>query len=33
MTNYDLAMMECALAHRPVTVIVFKAGFIVVVAS
>jgi len=33
MTSYDKAMQECALQYRPVTIIVFKAGLIVVVAS
>lgn len=33
MTTYDQAMMECQLAYRPVTVIVFKAGLLLVVAS
>lgn len=33
MTTYDKAMMECQLAYRPVTVIIFKAGLLLVVAS
>lgn len=33
MTTYDQAMMQCVLEHRPVTVIIFKAGFIVRIAS
>ena len=33
MTSYDKAMMQCIMEKRQVTVIIFKAGLIVVVAS
>ena len=29
MTRYDAALMECELAFRPVSLIVFKAGLLI----
>lgn len=30
MTTYDQAMQECMLEYRPVTVIIFKVGILIV---
>jgi len=29
MTDYDAALMECFIEHRPVTIVIYKAGFLI----